>query len=276
MPGKRIRRLLKAVLLDELPDKRIDHLYYRVSAGNCLIPNSVYQTWETNTLGRTHLKGLEKFRQLNPDYSFELFDNEKMSSYMKEFYGSNSIYEVFDNARFGPLKADIWRYCILYQRGGVYFDINKSLNLPLRELIGTNDRAVISFEQNRVKASIDWEAPTEIRSRLQHPELIIINWGMAFTKGHPFLRTTIQNILADYPKWKLKMVANVKDAVTRFSGPLMLTRSIWETLQKMPDTDFKQAEIDFYGRGNPDVKGSWSRYLARRSYDEYSESIIVT
>ena len=105
----------------------------------------------------------------------------------------------------------------------MYFDINKSIRLPLSELIGENDRAVISFEQNRVKASVDWEAPAEIRHRLQHPERIIINWGLAFAPRHPFLHTTIQNIVADYPKWKMKVIANVKDAVTRFTGSLMLT-----------------------------------------------------
>lgn len=195
---------------------------------------------------------------------------------MKEHYGSNPIHEVFAKARFGPLKADIWRYCILYQRGGVYFDINKSVDLPLREMIHKDDKALISFEQNRVKASIDWEAPIEIRGRLQHPESIIMNWALAFAPGHPFLLKTIQNIIADYPKWKMNVVADVKDAITRFSGPLMLTRSIWESIRQMPDVEFTQVGIDFNGRGNPDMRRSWSRYLSLRSYDEYSNAIIVT
>jgi mannosyltransferase OCH1-like enzyme len=271
-----IRRILAAIFLNEMPTRKIDNLYYKVSAGNCLIPNSVYQTWETNRLGRTHLKQLEAFRELNPDYSFEFFDNEGMNSYMKEYYASHPIYEVFAKARFGPLKTDIWRYCILYQRGGLYFDINKSIDLPLREMIRKNDKALISFEQNAVKASVDWEAPFEIRHLLQHPELIIINWGLAFTAGHSFLLKTIQNILADYPKWKMNVVPNVKDAITRFTGPLMFTKSIWESLRQMPDAEFTQAGIDFHGRGNPSMRRSWSRYLSLLSYDEYSNSIIVT
>jgi mannosyltransferase OCH1-like enzyme len=277
MPGNiSFRRFLKAIFLNEMPNKTIDHLYYNVSPGNYLIPNSVYQTWETNRLGRTHLKGLKEFRNLNPDYSFEFFDNEKMISYMKEHYSSHPIYEIFANARFGPLKADIWRYCILYQRGGIYFDINKSVDLPLREVIRKNDKALISFEMNRVKASVDWEAPSEIRHLLQYPELIILNWGLAFTPGHAFLLKTIQNIIADYPKWKMNIVPNVKDAILRFSGPLMLTKSIWESLLQMPEAEFTQAGIDYNGRGNPVMRRSWSRYLSLRSYDEYSNSIIVT
>ena len=46
--------------------------------------------------------------------------------------------------------------------------------------------------------------------------------------------------------------------------------------RQVSDTDFRQAGIDFHGRGDSDMRGSWSRYLSLWSYDEYTESIIVT
>ena len=53
-----------------------------------------------------------------------------MEDYMKNNWKNNSIYEVFKNSLVGPLKTDIFRYCILYERGGYYFDISRGCKIP--------------------------------------------------------------------------------------------------------------------------------------------------
>ncbi len=272
-----IKYNVKAFFLNEYPNKRIDHLFTPANTeAKSLIPNVVYQTWISNKLGRTHFKNLEKFRNLNPDYSFEFFDNIRMDNYMKEYYGDHPIYQIYMNLNFGAPKTDIWRYCILFQRGGVYFDINKSVNLPLREIIYKNDKAIISFEQNLIRDYIDWDIPSIAREKLNYPDLIIINWGFAFTAGHVFLSTIIENIVKEYPIWRMKIVPKIKDAGVQFTGPLMMTKSIWQALERNPDIDFKQFGIDFYRHGNYNMKGSWSRYILKTSYSEYKNKVIVS
>ena len=44
---------------------------------NFNIPSVVYQTWETNLFGKTHFKEIIKFRNINQDLSFILFDKKK-------------------------------------------------------------------------------------------------------------------------------------------------------------------------------------------------------
>ena len=46
------------------------------------IPPVVYQTWEVDYFGKTHFAEIEKFRDLNPDLSFELFAKEKLEAYI--------------------------------------------------------------------------------------------------------------------------------------------------------------------------------------------------
>jgi mannosyltransferase OCH1-like enzyme len=275
--SKQLLHKMKALLLNEYPDRTIDHIYTRSSAtSESLIPKVVYQTWEANKLGKTHVKLLEDFRCLNPEYSFEFFDGTRMDHYMERVYGSHPIFPIYQKAKFGPLKTDIWRCCILFERGGVYFDINKRVTIPLREIIGDSDRAVISFERNAIDGSIDYEIPIAAKELLQFPELIIINWGLAFSPGHSFVGKYISNVVDDYPKWKSKPVPTVYDAIISFSGPLMLTKSIWQSIEDDPTVGFKQAGIDFNGHGDFNMRRSWSRYVAMPSYSTFSNTAIIS
>ena len=93
------------------------------------IPQNVYQTWETRSLGKTHAKSIQEFRENNPTFSFYLYEKEKRDSYMESSWGGEDISKIYFKSIFGPMKADIFRYCVLYDLGGYYFDIAKGLSL---------------------------------------------------------------------------------------------------------------------------------------------------
>ena len=48
----------------------------------------------------------------------------------------------------GAAKADVWRYAILYTYGGVYIDEDSDIATPLDEVIGHNDRMIVTHERN--------------------------------------------------------------------------------------------------------------------------------
>ena len=103
-----------------------------------IIPNIVYQTWINRELPWRMSKEITKFRELNHDYSFILFSDEDRDEYMKKSWGHRKIYELYNNSVFQASKADIWRYCILYEKGGYYFDIKSSCKTPLSKLLKSN------------------------------------------------------------------------------------------------------------------------------------------
>ena len=77
MSNKFLNQLKKKLrTFTEYPLQKIEDRIVNQNSDN-KIPNNVYQTWETRFLGKTHTKSLEKFRNLNPDLSFYLFDKEK-------------------------------------------------------------------------------------------------------------------------------------------------------------------------------------------------------
>ena len=124
---KNIRKLTEFPLV-KIEDRIV------INSKDRLIPNNVYQTWETRYLGKTHAKSLIDFRNTNPSMSFYLYDKDKRDNYLKKNWSGHPIYSVYSNSLFGPMKADIFRYCILYDLGGYYFDLAKSCILPLNQL----------------------------------------------------------------------------------------------------------------------------------------------
>src|SRR5206468_3486541 len=98
----------------ELIDVR--RFYSAAPAQARLIPNQVYQTWRTPWFDAGHAQVLRNCRDANPTFGFHFFDDQQMSDYMKSVWGNHIIYRIFEKTRIGASRADIWRYCILFER----------------------------------------------------------------------------------------------------------------------------------------------------------------
>ena len=235
------------------------------------IPPIVYQTWEVNYFGKTHYAEIQKFRSLNPDLSFELFAKEKLDTYMEECWGKHPIYSIFIKSKFGPMLADIFRYCILHERGGFYFDISKGCLVPITSLCTPGSSGLISYEAHDCVVIPNLKAI----ERMRHPEKYILQWGMGFTKDHPVLTRMIENICEYYPYFRAKEFSIPKNAILSLTGPGMFTKSIREVMDENSDLNIDQAGIDFNGSGIYDLKGSWVRYSIKSAYAKSRSKIIV-
>lgn len=238
---------------------------------NQLIAPVVYQTWEDRFVGKTHFKEIELFRALNPDLDFKLFDRHQRESYMREYWGEHPIYPIFTESQFGPMKADIFRYCLLFERGGFYFDISKGCNVPLESFLKPGSSALISFESH------DCVIPPNLilDARLQYSEKLVLQWGMGFAKGHLILQRMIENICLHYPLFKGRTFQNPKNAILRFTGPGMFTKTVREYFEVQEDDSVTQAGVDFKGAGIFSLKGSWARYSTAPSYSKSKNQPIV-
>jgi mannosyltransferase OCH1-like enzyme len=262
-----------AALLGELPLQSGKPIYSVVNEDpGQRIPNNVYQTWRVDRFGKTHLAELARFRAVNSEYSFHFYDQARMDEYMEDHFSGEGILDVYRRARYGPIKTDIWRYCILWERGGVYFDINKMVNIPLAQLIAPTDCGIISFEQN----SSPVQCPPGIRSQLLFSDRNVLNWGLMFAKGHPLLRAVIDGIVAKAPAYIGHEVVNVKNAILALTGPHHLTECFYGYVETSGVGYIKQAGIDFFGTGVTNVPGSFVRYIAMPSYALEARGVILS
>ena len=89
---------------------------------NCCIPPNIFQTWHSKTLPPLMLGAINRIKNINPRFNYELFDDVDCRNFIKDNFDEN-VLNAFDSLIPGAYKADLWRYCILYKNGGIYLDI---------------------------------------------------------------------------------------------------------------------------------------------------------
>jgi mannosyltransferase OCH1-like enzyme len=218
-----------------------------------LIQNNFFQTYKSRNLDNYSVKKIKKLREKNPQFNFFFFDDIEMDRYMEQNWSHRKIYEIYKNSIYGASKADIWRYCILYQYGGVYLDFDASINFSLDE-IPEHAEEVISFEKNSVISQISKiytphfkflsSSPTS-NAHLEYPKNLVIQWLLIFKKEHLILKNVILEIENNYDFFKGKNFDSVHLAIVNFTAPVVLTKVIWNYLQT--GNKIFQKGIDFNG-----------------------------
>ena len=262
---------LMAIAERELPMGPSEGVYTSAPSKEQRIPNVVYQTWLGDAFGRSHRRAMKAFRDLNHDYAFEFFDEARIERYMASHWAAHPIYDVFQKARFGPLRTDIWRYCLIFERGGVYVDVSKSIDVPLRTLIDDETTCVVSWEDKPFPPP----ASATAARRLEHPDRILINWAVIAAPGHPLLRRAIDGIAANYSRYAGQVVENPKLAILDFTGPHHLTRCLHDCAEADELAGTVQAGLDFSGNCTWHLPGSWVRYTSKSPYEIARNEPIV-
>jgi mannosyltransferase OCH1-like enzyme len=84
------------------------------------------------------LEAINSIKTKNPEYSYELFDDDDCRKFINDKFGK--VYaEAFDDLIPGAFKSDFWRYGKLYHDGGVYMDIDFTELVPLKDIIKQDD-----------------------------------------------------------------------------------------------------------------------------------------
>lgn len=86
------------------------------------IPRNLFQTFKTKKLSPEFQKVVNTWKEHNPEYNYQLYDDKDCDTFMKRF--DTRIYNAYKKIIPGAFKADLWRYCVLYEYGGVYADVD--------------------------------------------------------------------------------------------------------------------------------------------------------
>ena len=140
-----------------------------------MISKTIYQTWSTQQLPNKLEKLHDKMRKKNPNFEHVIYTDEQMNDYMNSNV-DKEIKNIYWKKHHIVAKADLWRYSILYNKGGVYLDIDSQISGSLSDLINDDDDAIITPEIH---------------------ENLFIQWGLIFGERHKILEKTLENILKD-------------------------------------------------------------------------------
>jgi hypothetical protein len=126
------------------------------------IPKVIIQTY--NNKSKIQKKVYKNIKKYAPEYTHIIYDDKECVEFLQQFdvtfksiktYNFN-IVDKFKSFKEGAHKADLFRYCYLYQYGGIYIDIKTELIKPLKNIF-TEDNTlytVLSIVPNSIYQGI--------------------------------------------------------------------------------------------------------------------------
>ena len=163
------------------------------------IPKHIYQSWHSKTVHpNVQNNVIDVMKSKNPDYTHEIYTDEEIDKFVHENY-DGEIAECYDRIDIIVAKVDFWRYLLLYKKGGIYLDIDSSINNSIKDFIDEEDEAFITRESG---------------------DKFYAQWGLFFAKEHPIMKKTIELV-----------VDNIKNNryphdIHKMTGPTVFTRAV--------------------------------------------------
>ena len=96
------------------------------------IPWTIWQTYRSKELGVESANARDTWLEHNPQITMQLLDDFEIDSFIKHNF-SSATYAAFKSYPIGVMRADFWRYAILYVHGGIYADIDTISLRPIHE-----------------------------------------------------------------------------------------------------------------------------------------------
>ena len=100
----------------------------------CGIPKRIFQTHKSIQYIQSKPKlqfALNSWKRFVPEFGYHFYTNEMCDEFMRtemvEEFGE-IVYEVYNRLPLSVMRADLWRYCIIYKYGGIYADSDAICN----------------------------------------------------------------------------------------------------------------------------------------------------
>ncbi len=115
-----------------------------------MIPKNIFKTHKTinSILNNKHLKKADdSWRKWeNKGFNYYFYDNDMCNKFMNEHFPT--IKDAYDRLPLGVMKADLWRYCIIYKYGGIYHDADTELKVNPIFLTNYDNKYLIVVPEN--------------------------------------------------------------------------------------------------------------------------------
>lgn len=161
-------------------------------------------------------------RQKNPDWDYRFYDEKNIIQYINTYFGREMLALYLRiNPEYGAVKADLFRYLVIYNEGGVYLDIKSFCSRPLNEIISDDAELILCHWDNGPSG--------EDHKKGLHPELADLKqgeyqqWNIIAAPHSPYLKSVIREVtdrLRGYKPWKWGVGMR---GVLRTSGPVAYT-----------------------------------------------------
>ncbi|RJP81961.1 MAG: hypothetical protein C4522_04390 [Desulfobacteraceae bacterium] len=110
------------------------------------IPKVIRQTMKSNHVPSIMKDFSDSWMENNPEYEYRFYDDDAVVNFIRSDFPQ--FLKGYQKIRYGASRADLWRYLVIYQFGGVYADLDCRCLFPLRTWINPDSEYVTQLGVN--------------------------------------------------------------------------------------------------------------------------------
>lgn len=170
-----------------------------------MIPRKIFQSHKSIDYINSDdklLNAVNSWKNCSPEYSYYFYTDQQCDEFMQTNY-KGIIYNCYKKLPMNVMKADLWRYCVIYHYGGIYADSDTILLSNINNILDNKKDFVIVPEN----------------------DVHLCQWIFASSPKNPILKNvidlSIKNIQCEMDNWSHK-----KHIVHYMTGPGVFTDGI--------------------------------------------------
>ena len=165
------------------------------------IPKIIHQTWKNKDIPEKWKKSSDEWQRLHPDWQYVLWTDEDIRNHIQQHHPD--FLELHDNYEYPIQRADMIRYFVLHDFGGVYCDLDLYPTENIEKYITCNlDHFVYSANSD-----------------------CFTNAFMISPVHSANMKNIINNLKNDLPWWAFGKHLKVMTS----TGPLFLTKILYDS-----------------------------------------------
>lgn len=120
-------RNYKSLIISQAQDikNNIFMLQYQhmIKSKDTCIPRNVYQCWISSNkkIPKCIKESVSIIQKQNKNLNFYFFNDKMCKEFIKKHF-DKEVLNAYNTLIPGAYKADLWRYCVMYIKGGIYLD----------------------------------------------------------------------------------------------------------------------------------------------------------
>lgn len=214
-------------------------------------PGFIWQTWKFDQndeqLSNEHSENVKDWTNMHPEYIHQIVKDDFALKLVKYLYQQvPEVIDTYETLSKPVMKADFFRYLILFARGGVYTDIDTR---PLKPANGWVPESIPMDYQGMV-IGIEADPDRPDWSEWYARRIQFVQWTMRAKPGHPILREVIARIVEEV---RLRRSRDLSADIMEVTGPGVWTDSVFAY--------FNTPEVLKAVTGNPASKIKYERFF---------------
>ena len=191
------------------------------------IPKTIIQTYVNNKIPEPIYDNLKKILTNNPEYDYRLITDQEAVEIIKTHFDQRTL-NAFLQLILGAAKGDFVRYIAMYLYGGIYLDLDASINTNLNTFISPRDEFIFF-----INGDINLE-----------------QFCFAIRPGHPLLLKVIEEMIT--------RIENKEPNIFKATGPTLFNDVIYNT---MSNTNIYDTNLNLTPNQRGECYGKNNQYM---------------